>query len=635
MVYDNKSRNIFLGVEGIPNEISLGGDSLDIWNKLRRLNTVKTTYIVIAIIFIGLTLLLSIGFYYTVLKYKISERRFEAMSLTVRLNIDLKNIYREEIRHADLANKSDGEKVLALNAIMQPLFDEISNQYPNYSIGYYDKRLDSIAAKGPDLKPSMIQHLTDSDPWFSSYERGKLELIETSTSVGWNRKGVIFVTLPFSVDNIMIGHLWANIKTDDIYQSVFEYSIGFLGFLAVLFFIPYTVTRFIIRRLRIQLSSFAKSILEDDGVQIDTRILPELNPLLTAAKTRSQQLRTYEAMVQNSIDSICTIDLDLKITNFNLAAQKMFGYTVKEVLGREITLIAVPEGLRKMKEDLKRIKSGEEVLTRDVQRQKKDGKVIDVSLSLSPIRDDQGQIIGIMGSHRDITELKQVEAEMKRLDGLNLIGQIAASIAHEIRNPMTTVRGFLQLLGSKPDLLDYKNYFELMIEELDRTNSIITEFLSLSRNTPIELKMQNLNAIFNKLLPMLQADALKNEHIIIVELEEIPDFEMNEQEIRQVILNLARNGFEAMAAGGAITIKTYLENDQAVIAISDQGAGIPPEVLKNIGKPFLTTKDNGTGLGLAVSYNIVHRHGGTINIETGTEGTTFAIKLPFMRSADD
>lgn len=601
---------------------------MDILNKLRRLDTVKTTYIVIVTIFVCLTLLLSVGFYYTVLEYKISERRFEVMSLTVRLNIDLNNIYREAIRQADLANTSDEEKVLALNAIIQPLFDEISKQYPNYGIGYYDKRFDSIAAKAPDFAPSMLQRLTESDPCFISYESGKLELVETSTSVGWNRKGIISVTLPFSLNNIMIGHVWANIKTDDVYQSVFEYSIGVLGFLSFLFFIPYMVTRLIIRKLRIQLSSFAESILEDDGVQIDTRILPELNPLFTAAKAHSQQLRTYEAMVQNSTDSISTIDLDFKITSLNLAAQRMYGYTAKEVLGREINLIAVQDGLRKMKEDYERIKSGEEVLTRDVQRLKKDGKVIDVSLSLSPIRDDQGQIIGIMGIHRDITDRKQMEAEMKRLDGLNLIGQMAASIAHEIRNPMTTVRGFLQLLGSKPNLLDYKNYFELMIEELDRANSIITEFLSLSRNTPIELNMQNLNTIFNKLLPMLQADALKNEHIIIVELEEIPNFELNEQEIRQVILNLARNGFESMAAGGVITIKTYLENDQAVIAVSDQGSGIPPEVLKNIGKPFLTTKDNGTGLGLAVSYNIVHRYGGTINIETGTEGTTFVIKLP-------
>jgi PAS domain S-box-containing protein len=553
------------------------------------------------------------------------------MSLTVRLNIDMKNLYFDAIRQVDLAHTSDEEKVLALNAIIQPLFDQISNQYPNYNIGYYDKRFDSIAASAPDFKPSMLQCLTESDPCFIAYQSGKLELVENSTLVGGKRKGIISVTIPFYLDNIIIGHVWANIKTDDIYQSVFEYSIGVLGVLAFLFFIPYKVTKFIIRKLRIQLRSFAESILEYEGVQIDTGILPELNPLLTAAKTHAQQYRSFEAIVRNSNDSITSIDLDYKITSINPAGQKMFGYTALEALGQDIFILAVPEGITEMKEVFDRVKSGEEILGYDMKRQKKDGKVIEVSSSITPIRDDQGQIIGLMGIHRDITERKQMEADMKRLDGLNLIGKMAASIAHEIRNPMTTVRGFLQLLGSKPNLLDYKSYFELMIEELDRANTIITEFLSLSRNTPIELNMQNLNTIVNKILPMLQADALKNEQIIKVELEEIPPFKLNEPEIRQVILNLARNGFEAMAAGGVITIKTYLENDQAVIAVCDQGSGISSEVLKNIGKPFLTTKDNGTGLGLAVSYNIVHRYGGTINIETGNEGSTFVIKLPIKR----
>lgn len=608
---------------------------MSIWNKLRCLNTVKATYIVIASIFVCLTLSLTVGFYYTVLEHKISERRLEVMALSLHLNIDLKNLYWEEMRQADLANKVNEEKVLALNEIIQPLFDKISKQYPNYGIGYYDERFGSIVAKAPDFTPSMLQPLNESDPCFISYETGKLELVENNTSEGWwNRKGIISVTLPFTVNNIMIGHIWVNSKTDDVYQSVFKYSLGVLGFLSALFFISYTVTRFTMKKMRLQLRSFAESIIEDDGVQIDTRILPELNPLLSAAKEHSQQRRTYEAMVQNSTDSISTIDLDYKITSFNLAAQRMYGYSVKEVLGREITLLAVPERYQGMIEDYERIKSGKEVLTRDIQRRKKDGKVIDVSLSLSPIRDDQGQIIGIMGIARDITERKQMEAEMKRLDGLNLIGQMAASIAHEIRNPMTTVRGFLQLLGAKQNLLNYKNYFELMVEELDRANSIITEFLSLSRNTPIELTLQNLNTIINKLLPMLQADALKNEQNITVELEELPNAELNEQEMRQVILNLARNGFESMEAGGIITIKTYLENGQAVIAVSDQGSGIPTEVLENIGKPFLTTKANGTGLGLAVSYNIVHRHGGTLSIETGNPGTTFAIKLPLTQTPE-
>ncbi|HBW38922.1 nitrogen regulation protein NR(II) [Desulfosporosinus sp. BICA1-9] len=392
--------------------------------------------------------------------------------------------------------------------------------------------------------------------------------------------------------------------------------------------IPLIGTWFLVREIKKQLTSFAEAILQDNCVQIDTGFLPELTPLLYAVKAHSQQLRTFEAIVRNSNDLITTVDLDYKITSINPAAQKMYGYTASEALGQEITLLSVPEGVSELKEILERAKIGEEIIGYDMKRRKKDGKVIDVSLSISPIRDDRNRITGIMGIHRDVTERKKMEAEMKRLDALNLIGQMAASIAHEIRNPMTTVHGFLQLLGTKSVLLEYKDYFQLMIEELDRCNSIITEFLSLSRNNPLDLRMQNLNTIINKLLPMIQADALRKELIIIVELEEIPNLKLNEQEIRQVILNLARNALDSMLEGGVLTIRTYLEQDYVVLMFRDQGSGIPGQVLENIGKPFLTTKENGTGLGLPVSYNIVYRHGGTICVETGTTGTTFFIKLP-------
>lgn len=271
-------------------------------------------------------------------------------------------------------------------------------------------------------------------------------------------------------------------------------------------------------------------------------------------------------------------------------------------------------------------------------------KTLYYSFNGSPVYNESGEITSAVLCQRDITEryiheqeisqkkeqlvAVKMEAEMKRLDSLNLIGEMGASIAHEIRNPMTTVRGFLQLLGSKPNLLEYENYFRLMIEELDRANSIISEFLLLSRNAPMALSINNLNNIINRLLPLIQADSLQNDINIIVGLEEIPNVELDEQEIRQVILNLSRNGIQSMSTGGVLTIRTYLEGDQVAISFCDQGIGIPPEILENIGKPFLTTKDTGTGLGLAVSYNIVHRHGGTISVMTGKEGTTFDIKLP-------
>ncbi|MDD2554118.1 MAG: ATP-binding protein, partial [Desulfotomaculaceae bacterium] len=217
--------------------------------------------------------------------------------------------------------------------------------------------------------------------------------------------------------------------------------------------------------------------------------------------------------------------------------------------------------------------------------------------------------------------------EMARLDRLNLIGEMAAGIGHEVRNPMTTVRGFLQLLGEKERYAQDKEYFQLMLEELDRANSIITEFLSLAKNRPVDLQMKNLNKILKSILPLIQADGLVTDKYINLETTKISDLLLDEKEIRQLVLNLVRNGMEAMFPGGTITIRTYSEEDEVVLSVQDKGNGIEPEVLEKMYIPFFTTKDTGTGLGLPVCYSITARHNARIEVETGSGGTTFFVKF--------
>jgi len=227
----------------------------------------------------------------------------------------------------------------------------------------------------------------------------------------------------------------------------------------------------------------------------------------------------------------------------------------------------------------------------------------------------------------DITSRKQFEKEMARLSKLNLIGEMAAGIAHEIRNPMTTVRGFLQLLGQKEKYNQDKEHFNLMIEELDRANSIITEFLSLAKNRVVDFKMLNLRNILDSLFPLIQADAMVSDKYVILELNEIPDLLLDEKEIRQLVLNLTRNGLEALCTGEYMTIKTYLDGSEVVLSVQDRGKGIPDEILDKIGTPFFTTKDNGTGLGLATCYSIAARHNATVDFDTGSGGTTFYVRF--------
>lgn len=227
----------------------------------------------------------------------------------------------------------------------------------------------------------------------------------------------------------------------------------------------------------------------------------------------------------------------------------------------------------------------------------------------------------------DMTERKQLEQEMARLERLNLIGEMAAGIGHEIRNPMTVVRGFLQLLADKKEYAQDNGYFALMIEELDRANSIITEFLSLAKNKAVDLKTQNLNNIIETLSPLIQASGMQTDNYIIMKLEHIPDLLMNEKEIRQLVLNLVRNGLEAMQPGGNLTVRTFTESKEIVLAVEDEGLGIEPDVLEKMGTPFFTTKENGTGLGLAVCYSIAARHNATIKVMNSPNGTTFFVRF--------
>lgn len=227
---------------------------------------------------------------------------------------------------------------------------------------------------------------------------------------------------------------------------------------------------------------------------------------------------------------------------------------------------------------------------------------------------------------RNITEHKNIEKYIARMDRLNTVGEMAAGIAHEIRNPMTTVRGFLQVMSRKEYYSKDKEFFTLMIDELDRANDIIKEYLSLAKNKNVKLEVKNINEIINTMLPLLDTDAIISNSKINVELSPVQDLALDEKDIRQLLINMVRNAIESMMpGGGVVTIKTYTSAGQVVMAIEDQGCGINKESMEKLGIPFVTTKENGIGLGLAVCYSVAARHKAKIEVQTGVTGTTFYI----------
>jgi len=354
---------------------------------------------------------------------------------------------------------------------------------------------------------------------------------------------------------------------------------------------------------------------------------------ITGRKQADEALRQSEELFHKTFHSksamvVIVSMADDKFIEVNQRFLDVIGYTRDEVKGhtaQELNLWAEDDKkIETLKEDLV---TKEEVPNCEFRLRTKVGSFVTILMSNALIH-LQGEICRI-GIAQDITKEKELEAEMQRLDRLNLVGEMAASIGHEIRNPMTTVRGYLQLFQRRTEFANYQDQLSTMIEELDRANTIISEFLSLAKNKAIVRQRGSLNAIIDTMFPLIQADAFRLGHNVIVEKGDTPDNEFDPSEVRQLLLNLLRNAMEAMAPNGHVRIKTYCSSEAIFLEVKDNGPGIPAEILQQLGKPFVTTKENGTGLGLPVCYRIAERHNAELGIRSSPQGTTVCIK--FMR----
>lgn len=247
--------------------------------------------------------------------------------------------------------------------------------------------------------------------------------------------------------------------------------------------------------------------------------------------------------------------------------------------------------------------------------------------------DEQGQSAGHMLCFADVTEQKKFQREIIQSEKLAVVGQLAAATAHEIRNPLTSIKGFLQLFeykfkGEMGDT-ETREYTRIMVEEVDRMEKIIRDFLLMTKPSDVTREFADLNAVIERLLILVQNQAtLRNIHVV-TDLAELPQVFMHKEAIQQVLLNLMQNAFEAMNIGGTLTIHTRVEGAYISCTILDTGSGMTEEEVANLGSPFYSTKTEGTGLGLTVSSKIIREHGGVLDVQSEKDvGTKITVKLP-------
>lgn len=322
--------------------------------------------------------------------------------------------------------------------------------------------------------------------------------------------------------------------------------------------------------------------------------------------------RLHSDILASITDALFAVDDNWRFTYVNKEAQLRFRRTEDELLGRSLWAAWQEPG--KIRTELEQAKQEQITVSFEV--------FVSSSgswYSVHAYPASEGLVVCV----RDISEKKGQERETARLDRLNLVGEMAAGIAHEIRNPMTTVRGFLQFLRRR--FAGCEEEVDIMMSEIDRANSIISVFLALAKNKATARAGCDLNQVIKSLYPLIQAEASVAGKKALLELAEPVETLADQNEVRQMILNLSMNGLEAMQPGGTLTLRTGRTNSGAIISVQDEGSGIKPDILEKLGTPFFTTKAEATGLGLAVCYSIAARHDASIHIATGITGTTISV----------
>jgi len=395
-------------------------------------------------------------------------------------------------------------------------------------------------------------------------------------------------------------------------------------------------------------------------------------------RKQQRDIRFLATVVRDSDDAITIQDFEGRITAWNRGAGQMYGYNEKEALGMSIEHLTPPGNVAEHKELTRRLIAGEAVTSFETRRVAKDGRILDVWLTVTKVMDDTGKPIGIASTERDITErkkaeeklsqaledeirsreiatsmlednnrireelerklkeLKQTQSMLVQSEKLASLGKLVADMAHEVNNPLMIISGNAQLSlldGSLNEEL--KNNLRIIHEECNRAKNIIQRLLMFSRPGRGEQKPLDINRSIESVVKLLEHQfGLSNVKMSLQFAKGLPRVVMDEKQFQEVVMNLVSNARDAMPEGGEIAINTSLDGAYLKAEIKDSGVGMDDMTLARIFEPFFTTKEKGTGLGLSICYGIIKGLNGKIQFDSRPQkGTTVRIWLPIAGEA--
>ncbi len=357
----------------------------------------------------------------------------------------------------------------------------------------------------------------------------------------------------------------------------------------------------------------------------------QLRSLLIALAEENAQL---DAALDSMLDGIIVCNLDHHPIIFNKSAERILRFSVSDPTDRELWLGMPDRDLAAFFREI--LKSEDTVLGREFGIDSGSGTTRVIAASITPLISSKKTIVGTLIHLDDITEKRKREGQLRRAESLASLTTLAAGVAHEIKNPLGSISIHIQLikralkLRDPPDMASVDRHLGVVDEEIERLNKIVVDFLFAVRPIDIQLILSDPRDVVREVAELMRYEAEKNDIELVVDLpDKISLILLDKRYLKQAILNLVSNALAAMPEGGRLVLGVTSDNAEVRIRVEDTGVGIPEDKLSKIFEPYYSTKENGTGLGLTITFKIVKEHSGEIAVSSRpSQGTVFTIILP-------
>lgn len=564
----------------------------------------------------------------------LNEKKAKLFGYARLLDQHLEGTYNDILTEKGALNVDRKVKIKVLNSALQDYTNQVANTHPGLGIGYYSKELDAILTYGPSKEFSNYigQSIFAGHQGYTVMETGQ-EMVQIGELI---RGPIMNCMVPIARDGKIIGYIWSNELLSDIEAQISAMEDKVYNTIVIGLFCSLILSFFLTSNLVsdvVKIKNGLKNLHKNMSYRFP-RLRGEMGEISSAINDMSEALINIKLHSENIAAStpngLITLDNHGLVTIFNLSAERFLGVSAKDAIDNHYRHVFQPwsEIINILDTAFQGELYQNKELALDVHK-----RTLYLLFTSTALLNTKKEQMGILIILRDLTETKKLEEQVRRADRLAITGELAAGIAHEVRNPLTAIIGYLQLLAIEFAKDDPRHEFtQIISKEIDRLNHLIDQLLYFSRPLPPHFTVIDLHQVIEETLLLINNPAILKQVTIKTEFApDLPPVKIDTVQFKQVLINIILNAVQSMNDAGTLTLRTSYDAGSSYIClqIEDTGCGIAPEHIPRLFDPFFTTKPKGTGLGLAVADKILEVHNGFIEVESEiSTGTCFSLYLP-------